>query len=724
MHRLLRAFAIIAVCAGAVIAILVPAPPAGAISYAQITGSGSSWASNELNQSIADVNRQGLQVLFTAGGSAQGRRDFSYRTTDFGVSDVPFQGHDSVTGADDTSLGRPFAYLPIVAGGTSFPYHVGNGAGQIRNLRLSGMTLARIFTNQINNWDDPVIAAENPQVILPDLPIKAVVHSEGSGATAQFTAYLANQFPSVWSPFSGSGSSTEYFPRQGNQVAQNGSDGVMNYITSAAGNGTIGLDEYSYALLSNYPVAKVLNTAGYYTAPTQYNVAIALTAATINEDPTSVGYLTQNLDAVYTNPDPRTYPISSYSYMILPTGANGAENKTTTTAQRQALAAFAFYSVCTAQGNAGRLGYAPLPLNLVTAALRVIAKLHDADPNVDLSSLDLVHCTGNPTFSASDPARNLLGEIAPQPSPCDSVAGAPTCVGIPTTTTLAIVYTPVAGTDANLRATVSPVAALGSVAFYDNGSSTPLSGNAIPGPGDGTYDLDLPRGFAGGLHSILARFTPSLQSPSGSTAYQPSQSSPLTFNVMAIPVPATACQSPGSICTDLQNVEAVVPVGTLVLSTPYTESTPLNIGTLALQPDAGEFRGSATFNNIQVTDTRAGNLPWTVTGQSSALSDGGTASGSVINAQDIGLTGLVGGSASAGFIGYVTRADNPAAEPAAGPSAALGAAGHQGLGLVPHTILTADHGEGTFTVSGTLTITAPTSTEAGLFTGTITFTVG
>ena len=35
----------------------------------------------------------------------------------------------------------------------------------------------------------------------------------------------------------------------------------------------------------------MLNTAGYYTAPTQYNVAVALTKAQINQD-TNLGQTT------------------------------------------------------------------------------------------------------------------------------------------------------------------------------------------------------------------------------------------------------------------------------------------------------------------------------------------------------------------------------------------------------------------------------------------------
>ena len=71
----------------------------------------------------------------------------------------------------------------------------------------------------------------------------------------------------------------------------------------------------------HFPVAQMLNAAGYYTEPTAQNVAVSLLAAQV--DTTDVNnpatYLTENLTGVYTDPDPRTYPLSSYSYLILPT---------------------------------------------------------------------------------------------------------------------------------------------------------------------------------------------------------------------------------------------------------------------------------------------------------------------------------------------------------------------------------------------------------------------
>ena len=196
----------------------------------------------------------------------------------------------------------------MASGGTSFPYQIKYDGTQVENLRLSGETLAKIFTNQITNWDDPEITKDNNGVQLPSIPIVPVVQSEGSGATQQLTDYFSTEYPSIWDSFAGQSGATEYFPRQGDQIAQNGSTGAMNYIASSAANGSIGYVEYSYPLSVGYPVAKVLNAGGYYTLPTQYNVAIALEQAQINMDPTSPDYLLQTLTNVYTDTDPRTYP--------------------------------------------------------------------------------------------------------------------------------------------------------------------------------------------------------------------------------------------------------------------------------------------------------------------------------------------------------------------------------------------------------------------------------
>jgi phosphate transport system substrate-binding protein len=396
------------------------------VAHALIQGSGSSWAGPAINQWISDVQSNGMQVVFTPSGSAQGRKDFASKTVDFAVSDIGFQGKDPTTQADDTSQGRNYAYLPIVAGGTALPYHIEKNGQLVRNLRLSGDTLAKIFTNKITNWNDKQITDDNHGVQMPNLPIIPVVHSEGSGSTYQFTRYLWKEYPQYWNDFGGA-HPTEYFPRQGAQIAENGSDSSINFITSGAANGAIGYDEYSYALGKNYPVVKVLNKAGYYTLPTQYNVAVALTKAIINTDKSSADYLLQDLDDVYTYNDPRVYPISSYSYAVIPTSPNPANSKMTT-AKRQTLADYLYLSVCQGQTQMGPIGYSPLPVNLVQASFDQIGKLKQADNKVDISNANVTTCH-NPTFIAGKPKENCLARIAPPPPPCDRGGTGPCPVG-------------------------------------------------------------------------------------------------------------------------------------------------------------------------------------------------------------------------------------------------------------------------------------------------------
>ena len=471
------------VCA-ALIVVAFTSPPAlpadAAASHSLIQGSGSSWSANAVNQWIADVQSNGLQVVFTANGSAQGRKDFGYRTNDFAVTEIGFQGVDSVTGEADTPQGREFAYLPIVSGGTSFPYQIKVRGKLVRDLRLSGETIVKIFTNQITDWSDPQITADNNGRALPSLPIIPVVHSEGSGSSAHLTDWFDKAYPDIWRPFNGRSGLTEYYPRKDPAIAQSGSDGVMNFVSSAAANGAIGYDEYSYALGKNYPVVKVQNASGHYALPSQYNVAVALTQAIINQDKSSPDYLLQDLSKVYTFNDPRVYPLSSYSYMVIPIASDDPKM---TTAKRQTVADFLYYSICDGQKEMGPIGYSPLPVNLVQAGFEQVGKLKTADLGLDLTARDVSTCN-NPTFVAGQPSRNYLAEIAPMPPACDAVGQGPcadgtsTPIASPTTT----VPGPGGGGSSGAGATGAGAGAAGSTA----GGATAGAGSGAAGAGPAT----------------------------------------------------------------------------------------------------------------------------------------------------------------------------------------------------------------------------------------------
>ncbi|MGZ0147918.1 phosphate ABC transporter substrate-binding protein PstS [Kribbella sp. WER1] len=390
--------------------------------YVPIYGSGSTWSQNALDQWIRDVEPRGMRVQYGGGGSSRGRLDFAGNLVDFAISEIPYQGTDPLTGATDVS-NRPYAYMPIVAGGTSFMYQIRVGGQLYRDLRLSGDTITKIFTGKITNWNDAQITRDNNGKQLPSKKIIPVVRSDGSGTTAQFTLWMATQYKAQWDAFCQSTQGrkcgqTSYYPTTNfpGVKSQGGSSQMAGYISATYADGAIGYVEYSYALGKSYPVVKVRNNAGYYTEPTAYNTAVALTRAQIETTPGPL-YLTQKLTGVYNNADPRSYPLSSYSYMILPTTNLSAD-------KGQTLADFASYFLCQGQQKAQPLGYSPLPLNLVQAAFAQVAKV----PGSPSSATDIRKC-GNPTFDGTNLSRNLLAERAPQPLPCDKDGAGPAVNG-------------------------------------------------------------------------------------------------------------------------------------------------------------------------------------------------------------------------------------------------------------------------------------------------------
>jgi phosphate ABC transporter phosphate-binding protein len=387
---------------------------AQAADYKRVSGAGSTWSANAIQQWIANVRQYGMTVDYADTGSSDGRAQYANGTVDFAVSEIPFGLQD---GASQESVpSRKFAYMPIVAGGTSFMYNLKIGGAQVTSLRLSGDVIAKVFTGKITKWNDPAIKADNPGLTMPGTRITPVVRSDGSGTSAQFTAWMLARQPSIWKSFcqrvgrSPCTQTSNYPVPPGSAfVSKAGSNGVAGFVRQPQSEGSITYVEYSYAKNAGFPVVKVLNAAGYYVLPTAQNVAVGLLGATINDDASNPRtYLTQKLAGVYANPDRRTYPLSSYSYMILPTTVDG----TFTTAKGKTLGDFAYYFLCAGQQQADVLGYSPLPINLVKAGLQQVKRI----PGVNVQNVNVAGCH-NPTFSTS--GVNTLAKNAPQPPACD-----------------------------------------------------------------------------------------------------------------------------------------------------------------------------------------------------------------------------------------------------------------------------------------------------------------
>lgn len=384
------------------------APAANGATYEPITGTGSTWAQDVMDQWRRDTaERFDMTVDYSGVGSTAARRDFINGSVDFAVSELPFQAQPEDGSAPEIPP-RAYEYVPLTAGGLSFMYHLVIEGRHVTDLRLSGPVITKIFSGAIGNWSDPAIQADNPGHAMPDKPITPIVRADGSGTSAQLTSWMTAQYPGLWPH-----GVKSQFPLPPNGKAQKGSDGVAGYVAQAYGEGAITYVENVYSLRAGFPSAKVLNAAGYYVSPTAGSVAIALLGAGVVNG-------VQELGGVYDHPDPRAYPLSSYSYLIAPTDVGGVF----TEAKGQTLGRFIEYAVCDGQQRAGQLGYAPLPLNLVREAAARVAEIPGATP----MSLDA--CT-NPTFVPGDTdASNALLRLTPMPPAADYGQGGDGGLGV------------------------------------------------------------------------------------------------------------------------------------------------------------------------------------------------------------------------------------------------------------------------------------------------------
>jgi phosphate ABC transporter phosphate-binding protein len=407
--------------------------PVQAATYVPITGAGSTWSANAIDAWVTNVAQYGMDVSYAAVGSTSGRQEFGDGTVDFGASEIPYGVKDGDN--LDPPPQRGYAYMPDTAGGTTFMYNLKIGTTRVTNLRLSGAAIAGIFTGTFTNWDNPLIQQDNPGLTMPDLQIVPVVRSDGSGATAEFTEWMLAMYPSYWDAycakvgFSPCTQTSAYPVLPGSaMVGQSGDLGVSGYVSQAQADGAIGYVEYSYALETGFPVALVENQAGYYTEPTAENVAVSLLQAQIVGCDSDTGacsnptnnplYLTQNLSNVYTDPDPRTYELSSYSYMILPTDTSFGM----TTTKGYTLGAFGSYLLCQGQQQVDALGYSALPINLVEAGYQQLQQI--PGNQVPTGTAAEIQSCNNPTFSSN--GTNLLADEDPQPPACDK-AGPTQC---------------------------------------------------------------------------------------------------------------------------------------------------------------------------------------------------------------------------------------------------------------------------------------------------------
>ena len=171
---------LVSLLAGGLVAVSVSAQAT------DITGAGASFpAPVYAKWAEAYKAETGVAMNYQAIGSGGGVKQINTKTVDFGASDDPVSGEQ----LEKDGL----VQFPAVIGGI---VPVLNVAGvQPGQLKLDGKLLADIFRGEVKTWNDPAIAAKNPDLELPSTAITIVYRSDSSGTTAAFTSYLAEVSP-------------------------------------------------------------------------------------------------------------------------------------------------------------------------------------------------------------------------------------------------------------------------------------------------------------------------------------------------------------------------------------------------------------------------------------------------------------------------------------------------------------------------------------------------
>ena len=236
-------------------------------------------------------------IAYDPVGSGGGREQFIDGATAYGGTDSAF-ADEELTGAQARCEkdGGELIQIPVYISPIAIVYNL----PQVEELQLSPETLAGIFNQDITTWNDDAIAADNPDADLPDTAITPVNRSDDSGTTNNFTDYLAQTAPDVWTY-----PADDAFPVDGGEAAD-GTSGVIEAVTQ--GDGAIGYADASQA--GDLGVASI-EIGDAYVAPSAAGAAAVVDES--KEDRSAGKYvISYELNRTTDNPD--SYPIVLVSY--------------------------------------------------------------------------------------------------------------------------------------------------------------------------------------------------------------------------------------------------------------------------------------------------------------------------------------------------------------------------------------------------------------------------
>ena len=284
-----------------------------------------------------------IQINYQSIGSGGGIRQLLEGTVDFGASDGP------MTDEQLSKTNSKVLHFPTVLGADVATYNL---PGVTQALNFTPEALVGIFIGKIKKWNDPGLTKANPGVNLPADAIVVVHRSDGSGTTYIWTDYLSKVSPE-WMSKAAKGTSINWPVGLGGK----GNEGVSGLVKQTPN--SIGYVELVYAIQNKLQYGMVKNAEGNFVKADLAGVTAAAAGAAEN--------MPDDFRVSITNaPGKDAYPISSFTWLLIPTKIENAE-------KRQVITDFLRWMLADGQKFSEQLGYAPLPQTVIAKEMTAIS---------------------------------------------------------------------------------------------------------------------------------------------------------------------------------------------------------------------------------------------------------------------------------------------------------------------------------------------------------------
>jgi phosphate transport system substrate-binding protein len=295
-------------------------------------------------------------TIQTAGtGSGAGITGATTGTANIGASDA-YLSPAEVT-ATPTLLN-----IPVAISAQLIVYNV---TGVTAHLKLTGKLISQIYQGKVTNWNASAIAALNPGVTLPNLPIVTLHRSDSSGDTFLFSSFLSDTDPSGWGKSVGFNTALT-FPSAPGALGEMGNSGMVAECKVVAGCiAYVGISYETQALQSGLGYAQLQNGSKQFELPTAASIS-AEAAAFTSKTPAN-----GTISLIYGKAK-GGYPIINYEYAVV-------NDKQSSTSTAKNIRSVLEWAINAQDGNAAsylaQVDFQALPAPVVAQSLKQIKKI-------------------------------------------------------------------------------------------------------------------------------------------------------------------------------------------------------------------------------------------------------------------------------------------------------------------------------------------------------------